>query len=119
MASTQQDSVMLEKEATSENTAVEPSQASSSLPSKEEMLEMQRKYYFGSGSAAANTDESNNNEEAATAKDNYEGVDDSAAKLPVIQASQSTTTSGPCSGKPLDSIVELNYEASSDEELQV
>lgn len=46
---------MLEKEAASENTAVEPTKASSSIPSKEEMLEMQRKYYFG-GSDAANTE---------------------------------------------------------------
>lgn len=44
--------------------------------------------------------------------------DSAMAKLPVIQVATATST-GHCSGQPLDSIVELNYEASSDEELRV
>ena len=46
------------------------------------------------------------------------GLDDdsqeNSAKMPVVQVSSNI---GAC--KPLDSIVELNYEASSDEELHV
>ena len=66
------------------------------------MLEMQRKYYFGGDNAESN--------EATT----EQAEDDSSAKMPVVQVSANI---GVC--KPLDAIVELNYEASSDEELQV
>lgn len=54
MASTQQDSVMLEKGSNAEENS--SSSATKANPSKEEMLEMQRKYYFG---GASNNDEEN------------------------------------------------------------
>ena len=47
--------------------------------------------------------------------------EDGESKIPVVpqqpNSSSCNSTFGVC--KPLDSIVELNYEASSDEELQV
>ena len=72
---------------------------------------MQRKYYFG---GAEETHESSNN--AASENTDSVGLDDEAqensAKMPVVQVSSNIGVSN----KPLDSIVELNYEASSDDE---
>ena len=55
MASTQQDSVMMESASGSHEKAVEepatPIKTATGTPSKEEMLEMQRKYYFGAEDA--------------------------------------------------------------------
>ena len=48
MASTQQDSVMLEKGSNAEDNS--STNATKANPSKEEILEMQRKYYFGGAS---------------------------------------------------------------------
>ena len=116
MASTQQDSVMMESASGSHEKAVEesatPTKAASATPTKEEMLEMQRKYYFG----AEDSHENSNN--AASENTDSVGLDDEAqetsAKMPVVQVSANIGAS-----KPLDSIVELNYEASSDEDQHV
>ena len=74
---------------------------------------MQRKYYFG----AEDSNEKNSNNAASENTDSM-GLDDEAletsAKMPVVQVSSNIGAS-----KPLDSIVELNYEASSDEDQHV
>ena len=93
---------------------------------------MQRKYYFGSSNTEAkDADEDDMEKNQHTIESNQRDStlnndeDDSDLKIPVVVSQNQLNTSNSmvssCTNKtPLDSIVELNYEASSDdEELQV
>ena len=81
---------------------------------------MQRKYYFGNNEQdCAKTTENGEEEDNSGNLDDMSGSllleeECTSPKMPVVQVSSNI---GHC--KPLDSIVELNYEASSGEELLI